>query len=538
MNIPRRQLLALSGTGLLGCSHASFLACPIPPPPGVWNNAVNSLPIQRPDIMAYPSTTAAVVELVRAAEARGQRVRMTGSGHSFSDVALTDGMLLLPNRLSTLLSLDRARLHAAVAEDRHLVRVQGGITIHELNDLLDSKCLALTNLGGYDAQTITGVAMTATHGSGVNYGPIVSQIASLQIVTSHGEVLQIEPKPEHAITNPANFPGFLEEDPRVPVRLVQDDEVFNAVSVSMGSMGIVTAVVLKAVDKFWLREKRTLHLWSEVSKPGGYLDTLMHRPGASGFPDHVEIYVNPYENHEGDHRCVLTQRYRLNAAPTPTDDSKKRGQLGGASPLDDPRVRELTEGGLVKALDRASIRELARIHDLMLYSQLDENYTAESYKVFNLGAINKLRAYGIEMAFPLDKAIAATNALFKRAKQEFAAGRHHSVPFSLRFVKAASPFLAMQHGRDTVMLEMGVLVGARGSQALLHGYEQFFIDNFTARPHWGLDMSVLKSWSQVEALYGADAAQAWQRVYKQLNVNGTFNGRFTDRLGISVTKGP
>ncbi|MES1186938.1 MAG: FAD-binding protein [Myxococcales bacterium] len=535
MNIRRRQLLALSGTGLLGCGHTSFLACPVPPPPGVWNNVVNSLPQQMPDIMAYPGSTAAVVQLVRAAEARGQRVRMTGTGHSFSDVALTDGMLLLPNRLSAMLSLDRARLRPAFAADRHLVRVQGGITIRELNEHLDSKCLALANMGGYDAQTITGVAMTATHGSGLNYGPIASQIASLQLVTTSGEVRQIEPA--NGITDPANFPGFLEEDGKLPVKLVQDDEEFDAVSVSMGSMGIVTAVVLKTVDKFWLREKRTLHLWSEMSKPGGYLDTLVHRPGASGYPDHVEIYINPYENRAGDHHCVLTQRYRLQSLPKPTLDSANRGILGEGGLFDDARLRKLSEGALAKLLDGSNARGLANILDDMLKSQLDQNYTAESYKVFNLGSINQLRAHGIEMAFPLEQTIPATNALFQQAKVEFAAGRHHSVPFSLRFVKAADSFLAMQHGRNTMMLEMGALVQARGSRTLLQNYEQFFIDRFAARPHWGLDMSVLKSWSQVEALYGAQPAQAWRRVYERLNSKGTFNGKLTDRLGISVVNG-
>jgi hypothetical protein len=94
----------------------------------------------------------------------------------------------------------------------------------------------------------------------------------------------------------------------------------------------------------------------------------------------------------------------------------------------------------------------------------------------------------------------------------------------------------MQHGRRTMMLEIGVLVAARGSRTLLHNYEEFFMDRFAARPHWGLDMAVLKSWSQVETLYGVEPARAWRRVYERLNRNGTFNGRLTDRLGISVVK--
>jgi L-gulono-1,4-lactone dehydrogenase len=546
----RRRFFALSGAGLLGCGHSAILACPEPPPQGTWSNAVGSLPPLRPDIVAYPSSTKGVVELVRAAEANQQRVRMTGSGHSFSDVAFNDGVLLLPQRLASPLTLDRARLKGKHAGDRHLVRVQGGMTIRELNALLDSKRLALENLGGYDAQTITGVAMTATHGSGRSYGPIVSQIASLQLVTTGGEVRQIEPT--NGITDPARFPGVLEEDPSVPLKLVQDDDEFYAVSVSMGSMGVVTAVVLRTVDKFWLKEVRTHTQWSLLAAPGGYIDLLTRAQPPQGGPEHVEIYVNPYATRSGDHQCILTERYRLAAEPRPTGESRRRGLLGDGALFNDSRLRKLAERELRLALDRAKLPALEAILTDMLLTQKDPNFTAESYKVFNLGAINRLRAYGIEMAFPIQKAVEVANAVFQRARKEYAAGRHHSVPFSLRFVKRADSYLAMQHGRDTVMLEMGVLVDARGSRALLAGYEEYFMAAFMGRPHWGLDMSVMKSWAQVEALYsekveasptpgtaptppgGETAAQAWRRVYERLNRNGTFDGDFTDRLGISV----
>lgn len=532
MRFDRRDFLALAGaSALFGCGGTSILACPEPAVPGTWNNAVRSLEVLRPGLLAYPASAGAVIELVRAAEAMKQRVRMTGSGHSFSDVALTDDVLLLPNLLSQPLTLDRARLKPQFAGDRHLVRVQGGMTIRELNSWLDSRCLALTNLGGYDAQTITGVAMTATHGSGRAYGPIVSQIASLQLVTTGGNVRQIEPA--NGITDPTTFPGSLEEDPNIPVTLVQDDDEFNAVSVSMGSMGVVTAVVLKTVDKFWLRERRRPCLWSELSKPGGYLDTLVHRADGSGYPDHVEIYINPYETRKGDHRCVLTERYRLLTPPKPTPDNVTSGPLGEGDIFNDSRFREIAQDFLRAQLNNAKVDQLERILSTQLDFLVDNDYTAESYKVFNIGAINLLRVIGIELAFPIEQTIAVTNEVFAQAKKEAQKRRHHSAPFSLRFVKAASPYLAMQNGRDTLMLEMGLLVAAHQSRELLADYEQFFIEQRAARPHWGLDMSVLTSFAQVQGLYGK-AADDWLRVYQRLNSAGTFDGRFTDRLGISM----
>src|SRR5215471_2496557 len=100
MNLERREFLALAGVGALsGCCEVTAPQG-APRSPGTWNNAVDSLRDDvKPGVLAYPGSTRAVIELVRAAEAMGQRVRMTGSGHSFSDVALTDDVLILPNRL-------------------------------------------------------------------------------------------------------------------------------------------------------------------------------------------------------------------------------------------------------------------------------------------------------------------------------------------------------------------------------------------------------------------------------------------------------
>ena len=484
----------------------------------------------KPTSIASPSTAGAVISLVQAAEARKTRVRMTGTGHSFSDVALTDDTLLLPDLLSAPLTLDRSRLKPEAAADRHLVRVQAGMPLRKLNAWLWAQKLALANMGGYDAQTIAGVAMTASHGSGLAYGPIASQIVALQIVTAGGRLLQVEPT--NGISDPAKCKQ-LEEEPGIPLELRQDDELFRAVSVSMGCMGIVTAVVLKAVDAFWLREERTLHKWSDLARKGGYLEGLVKRPRDPAYPDHVEVSVNPYQSRvEKDHLCILTQRHHLAEKPTPTVESRSRGLVGNGELFADPQLRTLTEDALRDQLDKATPAGLETILTSFLFALYDKNYTAESYTVFNVGGINSLRAFGIELAFPLSDTIPATEALFEKAHAELSEGRHHSVPVSLRFVKQSDAFLAMQAGRDTTMMEIGMLVQAQGAATLLSNYERYFIENFRARPHWGLDLSILNSWAQVESLYGKPNADSWRRAYDELNKSGVFKGRLTDRLKI------
>ncbi|MGI8730873.1 MAG: D-arabinono-1,4-lactone oxidase [Solirubrobacteraceae bacterium] len=46
--------------------------------------------------------------------------------------------------------------------------------------------------------------------------------------------------------------------------LIQDDDVFDAVAVGMGCMGIVCTALVEARPRFHLREVREMHLWAKV----------------------------------------------------------------------------------------------------------------------------------------------------------------------------------------------------------------------------------------------------------------------------------
>src|SRR6185312_6449840 len=98
----------------------------------------------RPAAIEWPSTIAEIAAAVERAASRGERVHVAGAGHSFSDVALTDGRLLLLDQMRRVLDVDR---------DAGLVRVQAGITIKELNERLAKHGLALENLGDIDVQS-------------------------------------------------------------------------------------------------------------------------------------------------------------------------------------------------------------------------------------------------------------------------------------------------------------------------------------------------------------------------------------------------
>src|SRR4029079_7891058 len=143
---------------------------------------------------------------------------LVGAGHSFSDLALTDGVLITLERMSAVLEADRAS---------GLVRVQAGITIHELSARLAEHGLAMENLGDIDVQSIAGAISTATHGTGALLKNIASQVAALKLVPAAGSTLKCSPD--------------------------DDLEVFRAARVGLGALGAVAEVTLRCVPAFALR---------------------------------------------------------------------------------------------------------------------------------------------------------------------------------------------------------------------------------------------------------------------------------------------
>ncbi|TMB87206.1 MAG: FAD-binding protein, partial [Chloroflexi bacterium] len=73
----------------------------------------------RPLSIDSPASEDEIVAIVLAAAERGERVKVAGSGHSFTDIACTEGRLIKLDRYNKVLEVDR---------DTRTVRVQAGIT--------------------------------------------------------------------------------------------------------------------------------------------------------------------------------------------------------------------------------------------------------------------------------------------------------------------------------------------------------------------------------------------------------------------------
>ncbi len=203
-----------------------------------------------PAAIEWPRSTAQLAELVVRAGALGRRVRAVGAGHSFSDIALTDGVLAKLDRMDRVLDVDRAA---------GLVRVQGGITIHALNRRLAAEGLALENLGDIDVQSIAGAISTATHGTGARLRNIPSQVLALTLVLADGSTLECSAE--------------------------RDPELFRAARVGLGALGIVAEVTLRCVPAFVL---------DGLDRPAPLADTLERFEELALGNDHFEFFVFPH----------------------------------------------------------------------------------------------------------------------------------------------------------------------------------------------------------------------------------------------------
>jgi len=459
-----------------------------------------------------PDSLEAVQEIVRDAEAAGTTVRAIGSGHSWSDVALAPGFLVRPTGLNRPCDLEDDLLLPRDDGDAPLVRVESGMRVRELNELLDGKGLALPNMGGYDGQTIVGVVSTSTHGSGKEFGPLADFVQSLDLVAAEGRVHRIERA--SGPTDPAAYGA------RYPDRVLKkDDDWFRAAVVSMGCMGVIHSVILAVGPAHYLREVRTLDTWREVRE-------AIASGSALADNDHYELLFSPYPRDDGEIECLVTTRNRISPDDYRHDRRRARNwliELAARFPLT-PVFSNLLIGL------RPSVTP-SLLHFAMKNIE-NPDYVNKSYRVLNIGAANYLPAYSCEIGVPVDERglhLSAVDEVVDVAARHRDLGQaYQTSPISLRFVKGTDAFLSMMEGRDTMMIELIMQTHTEGGVELLGAYEDRLYA-LEGRPHWGHVNTLTRD--RVAELY--PRLQSWLDVHAQLNSTHVFDSPFSKRVGLS-----
>ncbi|HEX6390091.1 MAG TPA: D-arabinono-1,4-lactone oxidase [Solirubrobacteraceae bacterium] len=219
-----------------------------------------------PTAIARPASEDELAQVVAGAAARGARVKAVGTGHSFTDCACTDGVMIDMSALQRVISADR---------ETGRVTVEGGIKLHALGPQLAEHGLGLENQGDIDAQSLTGATATATHGTGARFPNLSARITGVRLVTASGDVLD----------------------------LGEGDEELLAARVSLGALGVVSQVTVQAVPLY------TLHRRDE---PRPLADTLARLDEHVDGNDHFEFFVFPYAD-----RALTRTTRRSHDTPKP-----------------------------------------------------------------------------------------------------------------------------------------------------------------------------------------------------------------------------
>ena len=384
-----------------------------------------------------------------------------------------------------------------------------------MNAYLDGRGLALSNMGGYDHQTIAGVISTSTHGSGITFGPLNDFVRSLDIVAAGGVVYRIEPS--DGPTDRAAYEAHHDERRT----LIQDDDWFRAVAVGMGCMGVICTVMLEVEPKYYLREVREFHPWEKVR--ADLIDGEVLRANR-----HYEVLFSPYQRKHAYPCLVTTRNYTSNPSHKPLDKRTRNWLVEAASAF------PLTPHALNLIVDvKPSLSPM--MMESAIRALIKKEYDEVSYKVLNIGAANLLPAYSAEIGVPMDgRHIEAADAIIRVASQWRSLGEvYQSSPISFRFVKASPAYMSMMQGRDTMMIELIELSRCDGGYELIAAYEKE-LSKLGGRPHWGQVNTLTASEGLLEAMY--PRYPDWLRVHNQLNSSGVFDSPFTERVGISAQR--
>jgi L-gulono-1,4-lactone dehydrogenase len=186
------------------------------PRPGTWTNWSRTVRCE-PSHCAHPVTLEQIqAEVVRVSE-DGERLRVIGSGHSFSPLCWTDDNHMALDRFTGIESADL---------ERRRVWVRAGTRLQRLTEALAARGLAVENAPDYDRQTLAGALATGTHGTGAAFGNLASLVTGLRLVRADGTVCTLTPETE--------------------------PEAFYAATVSLGALGVITHAELQCIDDYRL----------------------------------------------------------------------------------------------------------------------------------------------------------------------------------------------------------------------------------------------------------------------------------------------
>jgi FAD-linked oxidoreductase len=427
-----------------------------------WSGALRF----QPQAIVYPRSETEIAACVQQAAQAGHKLRLIGAGHSFSPLIHTPDVLMSLDHFQGILRFD-----IATGE----VEVKAGTRLYQLSQALAKLGRALENLGDIDRQSIAGAISTGTHGTGLGFGGLATQVTGLWLITANGETHFCS-----ATENP---------------------ELFAAARVSLGTLGVISRVRVRTVPRFRLELQQ--HKESVT-------DVLAKLPQTLAENRHFEFFYFP-------HTDVAQTKYSNPTEAEPT--------TGWKDLLHDLVMENLAFKGLSEISRRVPGAPIpvAKTCGAALSSRTK---ISDSYRVFAVPRLVKFNE--MEYCLPLD----AFPEAFQELKKLIATQRLAvHFPIECRFGRGDDIWLSPAYGRDSAYIAVHQYQGMP-----YHDYfrqaEQIFRAH-GGRPHWG-KMHDLRA-ADFAGLYPHWDAFGGMRA--RLDPQGVFLSPYLQRLLEPVTEG-
>jgi FAD/FMN-containing dehydrogenase len=373
----------------------------------------------RPRRFVQPTTEAEIVELVK----NSTRVRFFGSGHSFNDGVVTDDTLVSLDKFSGVIWKDLPNKRMAF---------KAGTRVRDVVQFLLDDGLAFKAMPSHDAQSIAGILSSDVHGTSGkawDWGFVSQAVVSMKIVDGTGAVHECLPS----------------------------DDLFKAAIGGVGAAGIITEVVVQAVDRFNVAQKFEI---SDLSFVEANLDQLLNNN------DHLSLYLFPFTK-----KCQISTWNR-------TD--KAKSSLGP--------VREFLSISLDALLAAwfgnliAYLGLLPRLSSMTHSLKKGTNLVMESNKAFNRTIYHLHQE--LEFTVPFEDTFEMCRRFVELYEKMYDQGLPYAL-FEVRFTPADHTRTLIGAGRERKSTWIDLVCNDS------HGFEEYYaaaedlIKQVGARPHLG-----------------------------------------------------
>jgi FAD-linked oxidoreductase len=384
----------------------------------MWKNWSGYVDCPRTPVLT-PDSGPKLAQLLADATRDGQSVRMVGAGHSFSPLVASDGVIVSLDKLQGIIDVDAST---------RVARVHAGTRLYTLGAALAQRGLAMENLGDIDVQSIAGATSTGTHGTGLGFGNLATQVAALKFVTADGREIVASPT-----ENPPLFDGG---------------------RIALGSLGVLIEVSLRLVPAFRLRlERGRMDLE----------DCLAQADALVAANRSFEFYWLPHTE------TVLTKKWNTTDAPV---DRMGFGRWVSDVLLENTAFGFLCDiGKAVPSLCPPLSRFCASL--VSPSEQVDASWSM-------LSTVRQVRFNEMEWSVPAARgadALREIKALI--ARREFPL----MFPLEVRWVRGDAIWLSPNHGRDSVHISVHQYRGMP-FEAYFDAVQAICL-NHGGRPHWG-----------------------------------------------------